>query len=97
MTAKDLSKEVGVQILHALIAMAVLAPVMFMPVLIGAPISGYLYALVREDTQHRKHFDKTPEGWGWFAKGFPFGGRHRDMYAGALGGAINGIIHMAVT
>jgi hypothetical protein len=87
-------KEIGAQVAHTLLAMAILAPVVFAPgpwKILGGAVSGYLAGLVREDAQHRTP-DKTPEGWNWYANGFPASGRHRDMYAFAVGGLAIGLI-----
>ena len=73
MTAKEVAKELGAQLAHTLLAMAILAPVVFAPGawrILGGAVSGYLAGFVREDAQHRTP-DQTPEGWGWFANGFP--------------------------
>ena len=98
---KDIAKDV---LGHAPIGMIVLAPIVLWMHLVQNDydrwaiivagfvswgVSGYCTGWLREDSQHREHFDKTPEGWGWFWKGFPFGGRHRDMLGFALGGAID--------
>lgn len=95
MTTKEVFKEIGAQIAHCLIAMAVLAPVIFTPGLwkiLGGAASGYLIGWIREDAQHRTP-DQTPEGWGWWLKGLDkFSGRHRDMTAFLVGGVVDVVI-----
>jgi len=94
-------KEIGAQILHALLGMLVLLPValwiafenqghgrvaVILTGFMSWGMAGYMTGWLREDSQHRAHFDETPEGWLWWLKSFPIGGRHRDMYAFAIGG-----------
>ena len=96
MTTKEVFKEIGQQVAHLLLCMAVLAPVVFIPgalKILGGAISGYLIGFVREDAQHRTP-DKTPEGWGWWLNGFPISGRHRDMYAFAVCGLLDALIYV---
>jgi len=98
---KDFAKDV---LGHAPLAMLVLLPIVlwmhlvqndyarWVIIVAGIPswaLSGYMTGWLREDSQHREHFDKTPEGWMWWFKGLPWGGRHRDMAGFALGGAID--------
>lgn len=98
MSEKEVLKEVGAPILHCLIAMLVLAPVVFCPgawKILGGAASGYLMGWIREDAQHRTP-DTTPiggEGWGWWLKGLDkFSGRHRDMTAFLVGGLLDATI-----
>ena len=89
-------KEIGTQILHAIIAMIVLLPLLWPKLIFTWAISAFLTGLLREDSQHRAHFDSTPEGWAWIKKGFPIGGRWRDMWAFAVGGLADGLIYYFV-
>ena len=89
-------QETGTQLfLHVPQSMLTFAPVVFMPgawKILGGFISAFLCFFWREDSQHRKVFDATKEGWRWPLKGFPLGGRWRDMWAGAVGGAVDAAI-----
>ena len=97
-------REIGAQVLHCMLGMMVLLPIAlwvalqnqgharWLVILMGFiswGISGYMTGWLREDSQHRAHFDKTPEGWIWWLKSWPLGGRHRDMYAFTVGGMID--------
>ena len=107
----NLLKEIGAQVLHALLAMLTLLPVtlwiafvnqgharwaVILTAFVSFMASSYTVGWLREDSQHRAHFDKTPEGWAWWLKSFPIGGRHRDMYAFAVGGAADAALVLFV-
>jgi hypothetical protein len=86
-------KEIGAQILHALLAMVILLPVAMWPDLVAPwALSGFLIGFLREDTQHRVPDAGGSEGWGWVKKSFPIGGRWRDIWAFAVGGLADGAI-----
>jgi len=87
-------KEIGAQILHAMLGFVVcLFPALWPDFPLTWAVSAFLCGLLREDSQHRAHFDKTPEGWRWILQGhFPYGGRWRDMWAFAVGGLCAGFL-----
>ena len=66
------------QAAHILISVCGLAAVALAPAWWSFSLAGFLFAITREDAQHR-----PAQGWGWPFKGW---GRWIDIGFGALGG-----------
>jgi hypothetical protein len=70
------------QATHATITICGLLPVVAYPIALWAHLlAGFLFALTREDAQHRPE-----EGWSWPLHGS--GGRWWDMFWGTAGGLV---------